>query len=451
MLVSYFLVFSAIRQLNHSTKLLTDSFHIINNLESIRTAIASAETGVRGYAITRDSAYLEPYTRNSAKVLHTLDNVRKLTKRNALHQSRIDLLERLLTVRLDALAASVAGYDSAGYATRAMRLRREGNKMVMDSIRQLVGQMVGTEQAHVNDRQNKLKSFFNSTQIFTVASFLVALVTIIFFVSVYRRENKAREQSDGKAAAFRAELENKVNELNAMNIELQELRSIEKFASTGRIARTMAHEVRNPLTNISLATEQLKEITASDEESAALLMMIGRNASRINQLVSDLLNATRFAQLNFERVDFNLLMEETLDLARDRIELKAIRVEKNYATDSCEIMADREKMKLALLNIIVNALEAMEENKGLLQIRTWRKGERCYLEIKDNGMGMDDDTLQKIFDPYFTGKQKGNGLGLTNTQNIILNHKGHIHVSSRRGVGTVFTIILNMIQPGDQE
>ncbi len=448
LLVSYFLVFSAIRQLNHSMRLLTDSYHMINDLEAIRTEIVSAETGVRGYAITRDSSFLGPYYSSSQAVLPKLQGVRKLAGTKEFYQVRMNHLDRLLNIRLESLAKSVAGYDSAGYATREMRLRREGSKVVMDSIRLLVDQMVKAEEGEIRNRQDKLKGIFNSTQIFTVASLVVALITIIFFVTFYHRENRARERADRKAADFRLELEQKVAELNEMNAELQELRSIEKFASTGRIARTMAHEVRNPLTNISLATEQLKEITANDEESEALLMMISRNAGRINQIVSDLLNATRFAQLNFEKIDFNSLMEETIELAHDRIELKNIKVEKDYSTEVCEIMADREKMKVALLNIIVNALEAMEENDGVLRLRTWRKGDKCYLEITDNGMGMNEDTIQKIFDPYFTGKNKGNGLGLTNTQNTILNHKGNIKVTSQPGLGTSFTITLNLLKEG---
>jgi len=444
LLISYTLIFYAIRQLNDATDSVTGSYRVINNLETIKTEIISAETGVRGYAITRDSSFLGPYFSSANSVLPVLDEVSQLTTDNHAHQDRLKLLKELLVIRLNVLKSSIIGYDSAGFATKEMRLRREGSKQVMDSIRLLITQMETAEHQLVEERQNRLKSFFKGTQIITIASLIVTLITIFFSVTVYNRENKARESADKKAARFREELEAKVKELNEMNAELQELRSIEKFAATGRIARTMAHEVRNPLTNISLATEQLKEITANHEESESLLAMITRNANRINQLVSDLLSATRFAQLNFEKADFNSLMEETLDLAIDRVELKHIRVEKHYMTDSCVIMADKEKMKVALLNIVVNALEAMEPEKGVLQVRTWKKDDKCFLEIKDNGVGMNEDTLQKIFDPYFTGKNKGNGLGLTNTQNTILNHKGNIRVASKPGVGTVFTITLNI-------
>jgi signal transduction histidine kinase len=135
-------------------------------------------------------------------------------------------------------------------------------------------------------------------------------------------------------------------------------------------------------------------------------------------------------------------------MARDRIELKHIKIEKDYSNELCNISVDAEKIKLALLNIIVNAIEAMEKGKGVLLLKTKKQGSKCIIEIKDNGVGMDDDTLQKLFEPYFTAKSDGNGLGLTNTQNIILNHGGNIKVNSKPGEGTSFQVILNIADNG---
>jgi signal transduction histidine kinase len=173
--------------------------------------------------------------------------------------------------------------------------------------------------------------------------------------------------------------------------------------------------------------------------------MVSRNANRINQLVSDLLDATRFVQLEFTEININQLADETLEMAKDRIELNHIKVEKYYTENPCHVLVDIEKMKLALLNIIVNAIEAMEKNKGILQVKTKRRENKCVIEIKDNGTGMDEDTLQKLFEPYFTSKPKGNGLGLTNTQNIILNHGGNIKVYSKPGEGASFNVFLNLL------
>ncbi len=103
-----------------------------------------------------------------------------------------------------------------------------------------------------------------------------------------------------------------------------------------------------------------------------------------------------------------------------------------------------------MLNIIVNAIEAMEKDKGVLQVQSRREGSKCIIEIRDNGKGMDEEVLQKLFEPYFTSKMKGNGLGLTNTQNIILNHKGKITVYSKPGKGALFVIALDLLPHGEE-
>src|SRR4030095_5671877 len=161
----------------------------------------------------------------------------------------------------------------------------------------------------------------------------------------------------------------------------------------------LAHEVRNPLTNISLAAEQLQELITQNNESSMLLDMISRNSIRINQLVSDLLNATKVIELNIRPVSINKILDETLEMAADRLDLSQVKVEKNYATDVCHVVGDEEKIKIAFLNIIVNAIEAMEKSKGILSIRTKNGGDTCIVEIEDNGNGMDEDTLQKLFEP----------------------------------------------------
>ncbi|MET0638253.1 MAG: ATP-binding protein [Chitinophagaceae bacterium] len=297
--------------------------------------------------------------------------------------------------------------------------------------------------------QEELESLFTSTGVIAVVSLLVTLVAVVYSLLLYTRQNKAKEQEDKKTGEYRVELEKRVAELNRVNSETHELKSQEKFASTGRIARTIAHEVRNPLTNISLATEQIRDSIEKNPEAELLLDMITRNATRINQLVSDLLNSTRFTQLAYSPSDLNEVLDEALEQAHDRISLNSVRVEKNYDRHIGKLMIDREKVRLAFLNIIINAVEAMEKGQGLLQVSTRMNGDHYLVEIKDNGIGLDEETQQKLFEPYFTSKMKGNGLSLTNTQNIIFNHKGNIKVRSQPGAGAIFEISLNRDGAGE--
>jgi signal transduction histidine kinase len=181
-----------------------------------------------------------------------------------------------------------------------------------------------------------------------------------------------------------------------------------------------------------------------NNESSMLLDMISRNSIRINQLISDLLTATKAIELNIHKVSINRVLDEALEMAADRLDLSQVKVQKDYATGICDVAVDEKKIKIAFLNIIVNAIEAMEKYKGVLMLRTKKTGDQCTIEIEDNGAGMDEDTLQKLFEPYFTNKSKGNGLGLTNCQNIIMSHRGKVSVQSKPGKGSLFIVTLKI-------
>ena len=444
LLISYFLIFFIIGKLARQSESITHSYDIINTLESIKAEITDAETGVRGYAITKDFHYLKPYNTGSRNVIHLLVTLKALTAAYDPYLQRADSLARMINRRLSDLKKFIQDFERSGFVlTEEILSSRDANKILMENIRSLVQELKGEEQLTMDRRNEVLQRFFKSTTIITVVSLIIALVTIFYSLVMYNRQNKAKEEADRSVRAYSQELEARVNELKKVNGELEELKSIEKFASTGRIARTIAHEVRNPLTNISLAAEQLKETSGGNEDSDQLLGMISRNVNRINQLVSDLLTATKSQQLEFTSVNINDLVDEALDLARDRIELNRIRVEKHYDKSICQLSVDVEKIKLSFLNIIVNAIEAMEKDKGVLTITTYNAGSKCIIDFGDNGMGIDPETVQKLFDPYFTSKTNGNGLGLTNTQNIILSHKGNIHVRSFKGKGSNFIVTLN--------
>jgi len=445
LLISYFLIFFIIQQLAKQGESISQSYDVINTLESIKAEITDAETGVRGYALTKDVRFLKPYNTGSKRVVDLLNNLIVLTAGYRPYKVKLDSLGVMIHRRLDDLRDFIQKFQRSGFViTDDLLSSRIANKLVMDDIRSLVQGLKDEEQVRMNRRNQILQGSFRGTTIIALVSLIITLVTIFYSLITYNRQNKAKEEADRNARAYSLELEERVNELRKVNTELEELKSMEKFTATGRIARTIAHEVRNPLTNISLAGEQLKEITTHGEEADQLLNMISRNVNRINQLVSDLLSSTKFEQLEFTSANVNDLVDEALELARDRIELNRIKVVKDYHENQCGIWVDKDKIKLSFLNIIVNAIEAMEKDKGVLTIRTIKQGNKCIAEFSDNGHGIDEDTVQKLFDPYFTSKTNGNGLGLTNAQNIILNHKGNINVRSGVGKGSSFIVTLNI-------
>lgn len=274
----------------------------------------------------------------------------------------------------------------------------------------------------------------------------LAVLVAVFAYGTYSRENRARRMAGRQVAEYQQQLQDRISELDKANQSLTQMRNVEKFTATGRIARTIAHEVRNPLTNINLSVEQLQiELQTGKAKNTTLLLdMISRNSDRINGLITDLLNSTKFSDLAYQRIGVDRLLDETLELARDRIRLNNIHVQRDYMPEACEISVDVRRMKIALLNVIINAVEAMTPGLGILHISTSAGKNKCIITITDNGPGIDEDALSKVFEPYFTTKASGTGLGLTNTQNIILNHNGEIGLESKKGIGTTFTIRLEL-------
>jgi PAS domain S-box-containing protein len=221
----------------------------------------------------------------------------------------------------------------------------------------------------------------------------------------------------------------------------------ERLSMTGKIARTIAHEVRNPLTNLNLALDQLKdEMDANNPSVKVYSDIIERNANRIEQLIGEMLSSSKPRDLNLELVPVNDVLDETLILTIDRLNLNRMKLEKTYAADLPRILVDKEKIKIALLNIIINATEAMEAEKGLLKISTELREGFLVISISDNGKGIPPEEIEKLFDPFYTGKQGGMGLGLTSTKNILDSHTALVEVTSVPLVGTTFTILFKLAE-----
>lgn len=214
---------------------------------------------------------------------------------------------------------------------------------------------------------------------------------------------------------------------------------IEKLRSTATLLRTLAHEVRNPLTNINLSVEQLKP-ELNSEEANIYLDIIARNCGRIDSLISELLDLSRPAEISLQKSGLQDIIDSTLAAASDRIALKNIRLELAYPEGPALIMADREKLKIALLNILINAVEAVPPQSGVINIAI-RKEELHYkVFINDNGGGIPEENISRIFEPYFTSKTNGFGLGLAATWNILQSHRAAIDVNSQLGEGTSFML-----------
>lgn len=446
LLVSYLITLFSNRQLVWQAERVDNTNNVIKNLDDLLGKVKDAEMGVRGYIMTKDIQLLYPYYGSKEKAYTYYSRAISLTKDNPMQQQRLQQLKKNIEQHFVQLRFLITSFNNNRERTDSFENQHPKALKVMDDIRISVATIELEEVRQLKESEDKMKGLFKAVKIITIISLILAFSLLFFGFISYMQVSRARKKAQEELENNQEQLRNQINQLDKANTELLNMRSQEKFAATGRIARTIAHEVRNPLTNINLAAEQLKdEGIQKDEDTDYLFEMISRNSSRINQLISDLLNSTKISELNYEKISAKDLLNEALEEAKDRIALNNVIVIKNYSEDPCYVTVDKSKMKIAFLNIIINALEAMtDKEEKVLSAGIKNENEKCIITISDNGSGMDSETVTRLFEPYFTSKSNGTGLGLTNTQNIILNHKGQISLETVPGEGTSFIITVDL-------
>lgn len=235
-----------------------------------------------------------------------------------------------------------------------------------------------------------------------------------------------------------------INDITQMRKTEKQLALAEQVNMTGRMARIMAHEIRNPLTNINLAVDQLREEFEEQEvtgENLAFIDLIKRNSQRIDNLITDLLNTTRETKIRKQENDLASIIRNALKLVADRIILKKITLTVDDLADGMILALDSERLKIAFLNIFTNAIEAMENPEiRELKISMLSNENDISVLISDTGIGMTEEVKKRIFEPFYTGRSGGIGLGMTTVVNILTAHDASIHIDSEPGKGTRFTI-----------
>jgi PAS domain S-box-containing protein len=236
----------------------------------------------------------------------------------------------------------------------------------------------------------------------------------------------------------------------------EELIQSEKMVSLGQLAASVVHEVNNPLAGImvyvKLLQKKFKENKIQAEATEKQLQKMERELDRTSRIIRNLLTFARQSEPSMNPVEVNKVIDAALFLVGNQINLEHVQLEKNLETDLPLVMADFDKIQQVLINIILNATQAMPDG-GILTITTtvtknvkindaWKDAVR--IDIQDTGIGIPKENLKKLFTPFFTTKEKGKGvgLGLSVVHGIIGKHKGTIEVESEINVGTTFSIFL---------
>jgi len=219
----------------------------------------------------------------------------------------------------------------------------------------------------------------------------------------------------------------------------------EKLASIGRLAATIAHEIRNPLTSVKLNIQKVTEEEGLAETVRPHLGLAVEGIGQIERFIKELLNFTRVPELSLERWPIDLIVEESLKMIGGVLAEKGIVVEKACAEDLPAVLVDADKMRQVFLNILRNAQEALGPGGRItVACDAVKDGGRPMVRVRisDNGPGIPDKIRPNIFEPFFTTKPSGFGLGLPNARKIVEQHNGAIHLGRKRGPGSSFIVLI---------
>jgi len=218
----------------------------------------------------------------------------------------------------------------------------------------------------------------------------------------------------------------------------------ERYPELASIAGGLAHEIKNPLSvlnlNLQLLAEDFRD-AAADKERRALFKIekLQQVVQQLESLLNDFLRFARVTGLKLEPVDINAMLQELIDFYLPQAEQAGIVMRDDLPADLPKVALDRDLVKQAILNLLLNAQYAMPKG-GELILKTRAEGDRVVIEITDTGVGMSAETRAKIFQPFFSTRSAGSGLGLPTAKRIVEAHRGELLVQSEPGKGTVFTL-----------
>jgi signal transduction histidine kinase len=318
----------------------------------------------------------------------------------------------------------------------------------------------------INKKRERLKRVLRQ-MLFVPLTLSAGFVFMVIFVTGIIREDvlkplsliqkSAENASQGifKPIPFANKKKNEVSQcieaFNNMVIEIdsgqEQLLQSRKMASIGTFTSGIAHELNNPINNISLIVESLvdDEDVLSNEDRLELYNDLMTQTERSSEIVRELLEFSRTDQGQFLVISLEDMVEKTERLLANELKYKGINFRVHIQKNLPKLKIDKSRLQQALVNLLINGIQAMPDGGDLaLTIESEPKTGNIRIDVQDTGRGIDKDHLDKIFDPFFTTKKEGEGtgLGLSVTYNIIKQHNGRIHVESTMGKGTCFSIFL---------
>lgn len=414
----------------------------INQTELIKSTILDAQTEVQGFELSGDDRFLEFYDLSRDAVAPAFDSLRKSMIGDSNVLKTIDSLQQKTQEKIAEFARYLHDYKpSEGHIRQKASVPQDISKNKTDSVQKFLKKISNYQKAEEKNKSELYENSIAMTRNTIILSFFLVLLTLCFAIFVYLKEAKQNIQELEKKIRYKSLLTKKISQINHLEEKTQNIKK--EYSDMDSLVKSVLHDARNPLNNISLATHQLKNSFEDLKELEMLHSMIITNVEQVNKILTNMLNLPNLVSRK-QRCSVNELLEDTLLLARDRINLSRVKVFRNMEEGLPNISLDYDKVKSALLNFIINAIEAMPVTNGILLVSTCKRMDVIIIVIEDNGKGIDESILNNIFTPYFTLKDKGLGLGLPSARYIIQKNQGKVVVKSIPEKGTTVHVFFRI-------
>jgi signal transduction histidine kinase len=447
--------------------------YVLDTLETVRDAMLEQETGVRGYMITADERFLDPYNRGSKVYLPAIQQIKILTVNSPAQQRRLDELTELankwrseFAEKAIALTQKPETRDEA----RALEASMTG-KATMDLIRDKVEEIEAAERDLLARRDvmqdQAIATAYTTTVLGGATSLIVAMLMGILLMRsiatpITRMTSAMTRLAHGDTSVEVPEV-GRGDEIGAMAASAQvfkdsmiergrareELARVGRVTTMGQLVASIGHEINQPLTGIMTNSEAAQRLLNRDnpdlDDVRDALSSITNDGRRAAKIIENVRALARKSRPQLAKVDINSTIEEILMLTRTESAHHNIVVHTDLSREARTVFGDRIQLQQVVLNLIVNGIEAMNavtDRHKVLTISSKRSDGGILVAIKDTGPGIDPAVADRIFESLFTTKTNGMGMGLSICRSIIEAHGGRLWASSNKPHGAVFQFTL---------